>query len=179
MPCCAFFSCIYSTRYHATYQVPGTGMNMYSSFCFLRLFVCPLSVFFMFFSPHITSVYCRSECNIANKHTAQLRANSSAQAVAFGMIKSRSAPNHGLLIFAPFTFSCILPCASVAGGASFTRSGALADILVYIFYPTRFAISVIPCFLVSAPILPTTCCFRGFLSSAPVFPTTLCFCIHP
>ena len=28
VPCCAFFFCIYSTRYHATYQVPGTGMNM-------------------------------------------------------------------------------------------------------------------------------------------------------
>ena len=64
---------------------------------------------------------------MASKHTSQHRAISSAQ-VALGLIKSLVAPNHGLLLSAPFTFRCIFPVASVAGGASRPRSGALVHI---------------------------------------------------
>ena len=45
---------------------------------------------------------CRSERNIANKHTAHLWATRSAK-VALGIIKSLVAPNHGPLLSAPFT----------------------------------------------------------------------------
>ena len=56
--------------------------------------------------------------SISTQHSAQHRApiNSSAQAT-LGIINSLVAPNHGPLLSAPFTcFSCILPCASEAGG---------------------------------------------------------------
>ena len=67
---------------------------------------------------------CRSERGIANKHAAQYRPISSPQ-VALGIIKSLVAPNHGLLISAPFTRRRVLPRASVAGGVSRPRSGVL------------------------------------------------------
>ena len=79
----------------------------------------------MLFPPRKLHPYCRSERDTANKHTVQHKAICSAQ-VALGIIKSLFAPNHGPLLSAPFTcFSCILPCASVAGGVSRPRSGAL------------------------------------------------------
>ena len=65
--------------------------------------------------------YCRSERDI-NKHPAQRRAISAAQA-PIDIITSLFAPsNHGLLVPAPSTcFSCILPCANVAGGVPVVR----------------------------------------------------------
>ena len=73
--------------------------------------------------------YCRSEHGIGNKQTAQHRAISSAQA-ACGIINSLLvvAPNHGPLLYAPFTFSCILPCARVERGVGRPRSGALINV---------------------------------------------------
>ena len=105
---------------------------MYSSFCFLQLTVlsrspCPppapayIARSYIF---RIYRTYCRSERDI-NKHTAQCRAISSAQAPFGIIINSLFAPiNHGPLLSAPFIYmcqslnSCIPPCASVAGGAS-------------------------------------------------------------
>ena len=96
---------------------------VYSYFCSLQLIVlsrspCPSP-------PRKYHTYCRSERDI-NKHTAQRRSISNAQA-SLGSINSLFAPNnHGPLLPAPFTcFSRILPCASVAGGISRPRSGAL------------------------------------------------------
>ena len=67
---------------------------------------------------------CRSERDI-NKHIAQRRAISSAQAPLGIIINSLFAPNnHWPLLPAPFIYmfqllnSCILPCAGVAGGVS-------------------------------------------------------------
>ena len=104
------------TRYHFVRIV-------FSSFCSLQLIAlsrspCPSP-------PRKYHTYCRSERDI-NKHPAQRKAISSAQA-PLGMITSLFAPkNHGPLFPAPFTcFSCILPCASVAGSFSRRRSGAL------------------------------------------------------
>ena len=73
--------------------------------------------------PRKDRTYCRSERD-TNKHTAQRRAISSAQAPLGVIISSLFAPNnHGPLLPAPFTYiSCILPCASVAGGV-----GSLAE----------------------------------------------------
>ena len=48
------------------------------------------------------------------------------QSVLHKTIKSIVAPNHGAVISALFTFCSIRPCASVAGGVSRPRSGALA-----------------------------------------------------
>ena len=74
---------------------------------------------------HKLHPYCRSERGIANKYTAQHRPISSAQ-VALGTVKSLVATNHGPLISAPFTFSCVLPCANVAGNDSRPQGGAHA-----------------------------------------------------
>ena len=78
----------------------------------------------MFPPPRKYHTYCRSERDI-NKHTAQRRAISSAQAPLGIIINALFAPNnHGPLLPAPFISmfqllnSCILPCASVAGGVS-------------------------------------------------------------
>ena len=84
--------------------------------CPLSVPVCP--------PPPKYRTYCRSERDI-NKHTAQRRAISSAQAPLGIIINSLFAPNnHGPLLPAPFMSvfrllnSCSLPCASVAGGVS-------------------------------------------------------------
>ena len=60
-------------------------------------------------------------------HTIQHRVFSSAQ-VVLGIINWVVAPNHGSFLLAPFTFSLNPPCASVAGGVSRPRSGALVTI---------------------------------------------------
>ena len=95
---------------------------VYSSFCFLQMIVlsrspCPPP-------PRKHRTYCRSERDI-NKHIAQRRAMSSAQAPLGIIINSLFASNnHGPLLPAPYIYmfqllnSCILPCASVAGGVS-------------------------------------------------------------
>ena len=91
--------------------------------CIFAFFIdCPLGprVFFL----RKLHPYCRSERDIASKHTAQHRAISSGQ-VAFTFIKSFVAPNRGPLLSTPFTFCCILPCASVAAVVSRPRIGAL------------------------------------------------------
>ena len=120
----AFFRTYSSTRYETKYQASGTGMYVLCT----RLFAFSsfISLGPHVFSPtQITSGCCRSERDTANKHTVQHRALSSAQA-ARDTINSLFAPNHGPLISSPFTcVSCILPCASVAGGVSRPRSGAL------------------------------------------------------
>ena len=107
-----------STRYRYVRVV-------YSYFCFF--FSRSLSVP-LFLPPRKLHQHCRSERDTANKHTAQHRAISSAQ-TALGITNSLFAPNRGPLLSAPFTcFSCIPPCASVAGGVSRPRGGALVYI---------------------------------------------------
>ena len=85
---------------------------------------CPLSVPMCPPPPREYRTYSRSECDI-NNHTAQRRAISSAQAHLGIIINSLFAPNnHEPLLPAPYLYmfhllnSCILPCASVAGGVS-------------------------------------------------------------
>ena len=74
------------------------------------------------FSPHANYTRIADQNVAPPTSTAQHRAICSAQA-ALGNIKSLFAPNYGPLLFALFTcFSCILRCASVAGGVS--RPGA-------------------------------------------------------
>ena len=108
-----------STRY----QVPVCTRVLV--FLLSLLIVLPLGPLRVFF--RISHPYCRAEHDIANEHTAQHKAISSAQ-VALGIIKSLVAPNHGPLLAAPSALSCILPCASVAGSISRPRSGALVTI---------------------------------------------------
>ena len=95
----------------------------------LSAFDRPLSVLLP--RPRKLHTYWRSEREIANKHTAQHRAIRSAYTAALGIIKLLDAPNHGSLLSAAFTFSCSLPCASVAGGVSRPRSGALVYITLF------------------------------------------------
>ena len=126
LPCgavlCRAALCFVSyVQYHVPCEVP-VCMCVLVFFAFL--IDCPLSVLFVPPPPRHLHPYCQSERDIASKHTAQHRVTSSAQ-VALGFIKSLVAPNHGPLISASFTFCCTLPCASVAGGVSRPRSGAL------------------------------------------------------
>ena len=110
-PCCAVLrralTRTYTTWYHAKYQVPGTGTCVCT-----RLFVFfidnPVSVLSMFVFMRIIHPYCRSERDIANKHTAQRRAISSAQ-VALGINKSLVASNHRPLLSASSTFIVFFP----------------------------------------------------------------------
>ena len=115
--CCAVLSfehkAVYQV-YEAKYQVPGTkyqfagtGMYvfLYSSFSFLQSRLSSLGPYVFF--PRKLHPHCRSECDIANKHTVQCTqhratTSSSAQA-ALGIINSLVAPNHGPLLSAPFT----------------------------------------------------------------------------
>ena len=88
----------------------------------------------MFTPPRKLHPYCRSERDTANKHTAQ-RSACSAEA-ALDIINSLCAPNHGPLFSALFTcFSCILPCASLAGDVSRPRSGALEEYTIKLLPP--------------------------------------------
>ena len=114
-----------------TIQIPGLcTCFVYSSFCFLQMIVlsrspCPPP-------PRKYRTYCRSARDI-NKHTAQRRAISSAQAPFGIIINSLFAPNnHGPLLPAPFIYmfqslySCILPCASVGVSSLAEQSPALS-----------------------------------------------------
>ena len=94
---------------------------VYSPFCFRH---CSLSVLLMSPPPAKLHPYCRSESDMASKPTAQHRAISSAQE-ALGIVRSLVASNYGPLLFAPVTPCCTLPCASLAGGISRPRIGAL------------------------------------------------------
>ena len=93
-----------STRY-------GTGTRFMYVFCVLVFLLssddCPVSVP-MCPTPRKYRTYCRSERDI-NKHTAQRRAISSAQAPLGLIINSLFAPNiHGPLFPAPFIYMCQL-----------------------------------------------------------------------
>ena len=89
----------------------------------------------VFFLPQFTHVLPIRTWHRQQAHsTAQHRAINSAQA-ARGIVNSIFAPNHGTLLSAPLTcFSCILPCASVAGGVSRPRSGTPVLILLLLLY---------------------------------------------
>ena len=120
---CAFFRAYSSSRYHATPGTDGYACTcVYSSFSFFRflhLIVLSRSSFFL-----LENYTHTGDQNVTSPtSTMQLRAISSAYKAAPGIIKSLDAPSHGSLLSAAFTFSCILPCASVAGGVP--RSGAL------------------------------------------------------
>ena len=102
---------------------------------FLLSIDCPLSVLFhVFFKANYTRTGDENDDenddeNVSSpkiQHSTD-KAIGSAQQEALGTIKSLLASNHGPLFSAPFTFCCIFPCSSVAGGASRLRSGALAQ----------------------------------------------------
>ena len=111
------------TRCYERYQIPGTRLYVCT-----RIFTffngCPPSQSCSCFGFRKIHWCCRSQRDIDKKQTTQHRAISSAQ-VALGIIQSLVAANNGLLSPAPFTFSCIVSCASAAAGVSRLRSGAL------------------------------------------------------
>ena len=127
---CDFFRTYSSTEHETKYQVPGTG-RVYVLCTRLMLFLQLIS-----FGPHIFSPaqhpYCRSECDTANKHTTHhsttqsnlLRTTSSSWHDQFG-VSTKSCASSFCPLFS--CFSCILPCASVAGCISRPRSGALVS----------------------------------------------------
>ena len=136
---CAFFRTYSSTRYHAKW----CGVSVFARVLVFLLASsdCFLSVLMLFSSK--LHPYCLSERRIANKHNAQHRAISSAQA-ALGIIKSPVAPNHGPLLFAPFTVLAVFlhersgrcqlpaersPCARIPGTwygpLQFEKSGSV------------------------------------------------------
>ena len=130
----ALCSLSYIQQHQVSCEVPGTKYR------YVRVCQRPtiqIVVFAFFFIEISLRVFCssflfrkihpywRSERGVASKHTAQHRAVSSA--VSLAIIKSLVVPKHGPLLFAPFTFCCILPRASIAGGVSRPRSGALAQ----------------------------------------------------
>ena len=84
-------------------QIPGLcTCFVYSSFCFLQMIVRSRSPCAP--PPRKYRTYCRSERDI-NKHTAQRRAISSAQAPLGIIINSPFAPNnHGPLLPAPLSY---------------------------------------------------------------------------
>ena len=137
MLCCAalcFLSNL-STSCETKYQVPGTGMSVLCTgiFAFSSVDLSRSSCFL----PHANytrtadqnvtppTITLHSAGQLAlHKQLLALSIAVSAHA-ALGIINSLFAPNHGPLLSAPFTcFSCILPCANVAGGASRPRSGS-------------------------------------------------------
>ena len=102
--------------------------------------ICPLSVLFIFFS----SSQRTADHNVTSPtSTAQHRASSTAQ-VVLANIESLIAPNHGPFLSATIAFSCILPCASVAGGVSRPRSGVLGSILFLCISSIIFALVLCP-----------------------------------
>ena len=112
----------YSPRTPPPPQVPGTGIYVCA-----RLFAfidCPPSRFSSCFFANYTRSADQNVISPTSTQHSTGRAISSAQ-VALGIIKSPVAPNHGPHLSAPFIFSYILPCASVAGGVSRLQSAAL------------------------------------------------------
>ena len=104
-------------------------MYVYRLLVFLFLHLIVLSVVFMFFFEIL--VYTRTaDQNVTSPTSTQHTAHSTAQSNqlctgSFCHYQIASGTNHGLLVSTPFIFSCILPCASLAGGVSRPRSGAL------------------------------------------------------
>ena len=96
-----FLSNTPSTSY-AKYRVPKTGMHVCTRLFDVFIDCPPSRSSWRLFSRKLHP-YCRSEHDVANKHTAQQRAISSAP-VALGIIKSLVAANHGPLLSASFTF---------------------------------------------------------------------------
>ena len=121
VPCCAVLCFLsnkqqYQVSCDTRYRPVCTCVLVFFS---LSSFDCPLSVILP--PSRKLHPYWRSERDIANKHTQHSTGQS-----ALGIFKSLDAPNnHAPLRSAAFTFSCILPCASVAGGVSRPRSGAV------------------------------------------------------
>ena len=103
-----------STRYHVPLVRVCTLL-----FAFSSLVLFSIAVSSRFFLRKLHPYYCRSKRDIANIQHSTDRAISAAQ-VALAIIKSLVALNHEPLLSAPN-----LPCASVAGGVSRPRSGAL------------------------------------------------------
>ena len=139
--CCAVLRCAFVRTYRSTrcHAIPGTERlyaRLYWSFIrFLHLGVLSRSSFFF---ENYTHTGDQNVTSPASTHsTAQ--ATGSAYKAALGIIKSLDAPNHGPLLSAAFTSSCILPCASVLGGVSRPRSGAL--IATSNYFPARPAFS--------------------------------------
>ena len=71
-----------------------------------------------------TAQHSTAQHSTAQHSTSQHRAISAAQ-VALGITKPLNEPNHVPLLSCPFTFCRMHACASVAGGISRPRSGAL------------------------------------------------------
>ena len=121
-----------------------TGYNTYC--CVLLFFFLFLHAFDLsrlpVVSPRKLPPYCRSERNTGNKSTQHSWAQQSNLLwAALGIIKSLFAPNHGSLLSAPFTCFWLhssLPCASVAGGVSRPRSGALVRTYFEVHIYTRY-----------------------------------------
>ena len=129
--CCVVLRCVLSFEHRA---VPGiirvVVMCYFPSFFLFYMYLIfhgPL-----FFPPRKLPPYCLSKRNTGNKSahsTAEHnRATCSAQA-ALGIVKLLFAPNHGPPSFCPlhmfFVAFFLALRASVAGGVSRTRSGAL------------------------------------------------------
>ena len=79
---CAFLRTYSSTAYDAKYQVPGTVMHIHTYVLCSCLFYFFIQLIVIFRSPYMHvppprkqhPYYCRSERDIANKHTAQYTA---------------------------------------------------------------------------------------------------------
>ena len=151
VPCCAALCFLSDIQYQISCKLSCVGyrnVRVYSYLWFLYLVA--LSRFCsVFFSFSLQSHTYAADQNMTSPTSIQYNTGqqaysvtqgnqiSSAQA-AVGTIKSLVkkqllalsnslvAPIHGR----PFTFSCMLPCASVAGGVSRPRSGALVRILL-------------------------------------------------
>ena len=108
-------------RRSTRYQVPVVRVCT-RLFAFVVGFVLHLGSLRNFFFANYTRT--SADHNVAPPTNSTENLISSAQ-VARGIIKSIVALNHGPLLSAPFTFRWSLPCASVAGGVSRPRSGAL------------------------------------------------------
>ena len=101
--CCAVLSFVHTLLriMRSTSQGPDAGMYACTRLCafFIDCLLGPLHLFYFSRKVH---PHCRSQRDIASKHTSQHRAITFAQ-VALGIIKSLVAPNHGPLMSAPFT----------------------------------------------------------------------------
>ena len=105
VPCYAVLSLEHSTRYHAKYLVPDTGMYVRVLVFFAFFLDCPPSRSASRFFLRKLHPYCRSERDIANKNTAQHRQDHQLCTSSSWHYQLLVAPNRGPLLSAPFTFS--------------------------------------------------------------------------
>ena len=120
VPRCAFCRAYSSTRHHA---IPGTDRCMY---------VCTRLFSLSSFDCHLSVLLCFENCTHTcdQNVTSPTSTNSTAQRNQL-FVQSRSWHYHiagctkSWTSSAGFTFSCTAPCASVPGGVSRPRSGAL------------------------------------------------------